>query len=366
VGITRRDMLALLGTTATHASCSTSHGQVTEAPPRTTADSALRRPDPYADAVLVTGEPPLPETDAFTFVVLPDTQNYAEKYPDLFTAQTQWIATHKERRRIAGVFHLGDITNRNTTPEWENARRSLAVLDEADVPCCLIPGNHDYSEGGRGIDRTTRLNDFFPVAAASGKPHWGGTYDREPERMENNFHRIEAAGRRFLILGLEFGPRDDVIRWANDVVSGHPDHEAILLTHVYMFHDDTRYDWARQGTKQPWNPRSYGMAKLADGGVNDGEELWEKLVGRHRTFILTLNGHVLGDGLGRMVSKDRGGRSIPQVLVNFQMRPQGGDGWLRLLEMRRSGVIQTYDYSPTRGQRNESPQNQFLLEPPHA
>ncbi len=30
--------------------------------------------DPYADAVFVPGEPPLPAEDAFTFAVLPDTQ----------------------------------------------------------------------------------------------------------------------------------------------------------------------------------------------------------------------------------------------------------------------------------------------------
>jgi hypothetical protein len=44
------------------------------------------------------------------------------------------------------------------------------------------------------------------------------------------------------------------------------------------------------------------------------------------------------------------------------MRPKGGDGWLRLIEMRADGSAQTYDYSPTRQQRNESAQNQFALE----
>jgi hypothetical protein len=47
--------------------------------------------------------------------------------------------------------------------------------------------------------------------------------------------------------------------------------------------------------------------------------------------------------------------------VNFQMRPNGGDGWLRLVEMRPDGTAQTFDFSPTRGQRNESLQNQFMF-----
>jgi hypothetical protein len=96
--------------------------------------------------------------------------------------------------------------------------------------------------------------------------------------------------------------------------------------------------------------------------VADGEELWNELVSKHENFILTLNGHVLGDGLGRLTSATPGKREVHQMLVNFQMRPQGGDGWLRLLEFRPDGqTVQVYDYSPTRNERNESPQNQFAM-----
>jgi len=317
--------------------------------------------DPYADGVLVDGEPPLPEKGAFTFAVLPDTQHYSEKFPDTYLAQTRWIIEQKERRRIAGVFHLGDITNHSTIAEWENARRAMRVLEAAGMPYCVVPGNHDYSAKGECKDRTTLLNDYFRVADLQKFPHWGGNYDKEPDRLENNFQFMEAAGRKFLILGLEFGPRADVVRWANAVAAAHRDREIILLTHAFIYFDDTRYDWKTHGKKQTWNPHSYGVAKSTNDDVNDGEELWEKLVSKHENFILTLNGHVLRDGLGRFVSKTPRGRAIPQVLVNFQMRPKGGDGWLRLIEMRPDGSAQTYDYSPTRQQRNESQQNQFAL-----
>ncbi len=316
---------------------------------------------PYADAVLVDGEPPLPEEGAFTFAVLPDTQYYSQTYPNTYLAQTRWIVAQKERRRIAGVFHLGDITNSNTPGEWENARRAMKVLEEGGLPCCLIPGNHDYSDHGVCRDRTTLLNEYFRAADWRKSAHWGGTYDREPERMENNFQFMEAAGRKFLILGLEFGPRADVLRWANEVAAAHQDREIILLSHALVFHDDTRYDWAKLGERQPANPHSYGMAKLTRQDVNDGEELWKKLVSKHEHFIFTLNGHVGGDGLGRVVTETPTGRAVPQMLVNFQFRPNGGDGWLRLIEMRRDGSAQTYDFSPTLQQRNESPQNQFAM-----
>jgi hypothetical protein len=163
------------------------------------------------------------------------------------------------------------------------------------------------------------------------------------------------------VLCLEFGPRNDVVRWANEVVAAHPDREVILLTHVLIFHDETRYDWKKFGPKQDWNPHAYVMAKQGGDDVNDGEELWAKLISRHENFLLTLNGHVLGDGLGRVVTSTAKGHAVPQVLVNFQMKPNGGDGWLRLIEMRKDGTMQTYDYSPTRKQRNASKQNQFTI-----
>jgi len=358
--LSRRHLLASAGAAITIQGTAACRGDdaasaIAPAPP------SGKKPDPYRDAVLVDGEPPLPGEGAFTFVALPDTQNYSQNFPELFTAQTEWIVSQRKLRRIAGVFHLGDITNRNIPEEWDNALQSMKVLDDAQLPYCMVPGNHDYGAKGRAADRTTLLNDHFPIAIQAKRPGWGGVYDKEPDRVDNTFQFMEAVGRKFLILGLEFGPRRDVVRWANEIAGDHPDHEIILLTHVFVYHDDTRYDWQKFKGKQPWNPHSYGVATKFGDDVHDGEELWQKLVSRHRNFILTMNGHVLGDGLGRLTTAAHG-REISQQLVNFQMRPNGGDGWLRLIEMRPDGTAWTYDYSPTRGQRNESPQNQFVFD----
>jgi len=326
------------------------------------SSGTLLAADPYQDAVLVAGEPPKLQPGSFTIAVLPDTQNYSEKYPDTYVSQTQWIADNQQARNIACLLHLGDFTNFNSPPEWKNAARAMSMLD-GKVPYFVVPGNHDYSDRGVCRDRTTRLNEYFPVSQFRKKPQFGGTYDKEPDRIDNSYHLFSAEGRNFLVLCLEFGPRKDVVRWANEVVGKHSDREAILITHAYMYFDDTRYDWKQRGGKQNWNPHSYPVAKASDDDVSDGEELWNGLISKHENFILTLNGHVLGDGLGRLTTSTPGKRDVHQLLVNFQMRPQGGDGWLRLLEFRRDGkTVQIYDYSPTRNQRNESPQNQFALQ----
>ncbi|QDT13995.1 metallophosphoesterase [Alienimonas californiensis] len=320
-----------------------------------------RAADPYADAKFVDGEPPAIADGSFTIAVLPDTQIYCQSHPEQFLAQTEWIVQNRLARNVACVLHLGDITNHNTPEQWEVAVQAMDTLD-GEVPYFLVPGNHDYSEGGRATDRTTRLNDYFPVAKFRGLPTFGGTYDREPDRMENSFHTFEAGGRKLLVLGLEFGPRKDVIRWANEVVAAHAELPAILVTHAYMYFDETRYDWGKYGPEQRWNPHGYGVAQTTDDDVTDGQELWDALVSKHGNFVMTLNGHVLNDGLARLTSQDDAGRDVHQTLVNFQLKPNGGDGWLRLIECRPDGTTAViHDYSPTRNQWNASAQNRFDL-----
>jgi hypothetical protein len=325
------------------------------------SDKEEPKANPYADAKFVDGPPPMPAKDRFTVAVLPDTQHYSLTHPTNFHAQTDWITANVKDRRISAVLHLGDITHRSTIPEWEVARAAMSKLD-GNVPYFIVPGNHDYSDGkALCVDRRTRFNEYFPVKKFQDTRTFGGTYDKEPERFENSFHTFSAGGRDFLVLALEYGPRNDVVRWANEVVSNHKQHEAILITHAYMYHDDTRYDWKKYGEKQLWNPHASGIAKSTRDDVQDGEELWNNLVKKHN-FLITLNGHVKYDGLGRIVSENDAGKNVHQVLVNFQMKPNGGDGWLRLLEFSADGKsIDAIDYSPTRNQCNISKQNKFRM-----
>ena len=94
----------------------------------------------------------------------------------------------------------------------------------------------------------------------------------------------------------------------------------------------------------------------------DGEELWQNLVSKHENFILTLNGHVLEDGLGRLTTRTPAGREVHQMLVNFQFKPNGGDGWMRLMEFTPERKVEIHDYSPTLDLTNVSAQNRFTLD----
>ena len=65
----------------------------------------------------------------FKIAVLPDTQNYTAGHPEIFKAQTQWIADNWEEQNIKYVVHLGDIVNNNNIPQWEVVNDAMRTLD---------------------------------------------------------------------------------------------------------------------------------------------------------------------------------------------------------------------------------------------
>ncbi len=286
---------------------------------------------------------------SFSVVVLPDTQVYAEAYPGIFDAQTAWIRHNVKSLGIKYVLHLGDITNRNTPEQWLNAYRSMSLL-HGNTSYALAPGNHDYGPGGNAATRDTYLNEFFKFEPYMAQQPNIGAF--EPGKIDNTFHRFEADGKKWIVIALEWAPRDEAVAWANTIMSRYSDHIGILITHAYMFSDSTRYDWSK--TKQSWNPHGY----QTPGTKNDGEQLWQKLVSRHR-FAMTLNGHVLNDGTGYLESVDAQGRKVPQILANYQMRALGGSGYLRIMEFQPDGrTVRMKAYSPV--------YDRFVLRPDHS
>ncbi|MBP7826274.1 MAG: hypothetical protein KA236_06965 [Verrucomicrobia bacterium] len=296
---------------------------------------------------------------SWTLVLLPDTQVYSQNYPELFKDQTRWVVANRDRYNIKYVLQLGDIVNvPYALQQWTNARAAMSILD-GHVPYAIATGNHDHGSTGVSSDRITVVNDFFPVSHFTNWPTFGGTY--EPNRIENSYHLFSAGGVDWILFALEWGPRNSPVAWANQVLAAYPDRRAILITHAYMYHDETRYDWATRGATQQWNPHSYGTANDPD-GTNDGEELWQKLVKLHPNFVLVCNGHVLGDGLGRLSSTNDFGGVVHQMLVNYQMKALGGEAFLRLVEFLPDGkTVQLKAYSPLYGTYKTDSQNQFIL-----
>ncbi len=296
---------------------------------------------------------------SWTLAVLPDTQIYAESYPQHFNAQTQWIVDHAESHNIQYVLHEGDITNRNTRAQWDNAFASMNRLNGV-VPYAMAPGNHDYGPGGNGATRDSLFNTpeyFGPGSFYANQASIGGFY--ESGKTDNSWHTFAAGNSDWLVLALEWGPRDEVVEWANQVVADHPNHNTMLVTHAYMYYDETIYDWENKGSSQSWNPHSYGIEKI--GSVNDGQELWDGLVSQHGNFRMTFNGHVLNDGTGFRSTLGVNQNPVQQMLANYQMNAEGGRGDMRLLEFKADGSVVVRTYSPVLDRHDTSYDQQFTF-----
>jgi hypothetical protein len=280
---------------------------------------------------------------------------YAEQYPGLFTLQTHWIAKNKDNYNIRYVLGLGDITNKNTDIQWQRVREAMSELD-GKVPYALAPGNHDYTPHGNAASGKSGLNKYFPPSKFRDWPTFGGVM--KPGDITNSYHLFSAGGSQWIILALEWAPRNATVQWANEVLAKYPDRKAILVTHAYLYQDNTRYDFAKKGKSQTWSPHEY----VATENSNDGEELWQKLV-RKNNFVLTLNGHVCGRGLGFLSSKNDRGHWTHQMLVDYQVRQLGGEGYLRMLEFLPDGkTVRVRSYSPLYDRYLEDADNQFSFQ----
>ncbi len=276
---------------------------------------------------------------SFSVVLLPDTQNYAEKYPETYVAQTLWIRQRLQQDNTKFVIHLGDIVQTSTKKaEWENADRAMRLLDGV-VPYSMVPGNHDMVVKTRD---STLYNQFFSPARFADRKWYGGHMG---ELNDNNYCFFEACGMQFMVVSLEFAPRDETLEWAAEVTRRYPNHRVIVATHCYM----------RQKGRDTSCATSYKVAG------NSGEQMWQKFIRKQPNIFLVISGHVLGVGLQTSVN-DAGGKVL-EMLTDYQGLPNGGDGWLRSLEFVPSeNKIHVKTYSPLLDKHNKGAKETFSLD----
>jgi hypothetical protein len=298
-------------------------GHATPAVVRADAISAAARPD--------------------TIVVLPDTQ-YATCYvPDTFRAQVEWIA-RTSNVHVAAVLHVGDIVEHPfSRAEWDVASRAMHQLD-GKIPYVVVPGNHDL-----GPDRESLIDDYF---APESMPWVTGVM--EPHHIENSYSFIEIGGRGWLVVGLEYAPRDAAVNWAGGVIGRHSDIPVILVTHAYLDGaDGIRYYTLGQF--------GYPTGLTPAAGINDGEMLWRKLVEPNSNIRLVLCGHHM---VARRASTRADGSVVHEVVSDYQwwQGDWNGYGYLRLMEFDYiNQVIRVRTYSPTIGNFLVGSEHQFEL-----
>ncbi|CAA0100461.1 Uncharacterised protein [Starkeya nomas] len=257
--------------------------------------------------------------NAYTIAVLPDTQDYTNAWAiDTFKGMTQWLVDNKDSLNIQFVNHVGDVTGSNTVAEWEYAAQALGILN-GKIPYSVLPGNHDQASGGSASDYTSNLDLYFsPEQQAANNPDtFGGVYDQEPDSARNSYQTFTAPdGTKWLVLNLEFGAREDVVRWAGEVIEDNLDARVIINTHSYMTwagrHDATGSPLYDEGTGY-----NYGLGNSAE-GASDGEAMYRALVQKYPNVTFTFSGHIFGDGAETLVSYDQFGNPVYQMMVNYQ------------------------------------------------
>jgi hypothetical protein len=312
------------------------------------------RPDsgiPPADATFPDGGPRLfGDGEPFSIILVPDTQFYVQSYPMYFESEMRWIVDNKQAHKIAFALHLGDIVETPVLPaEWQRASTFLGMLDGM-LPYSLAAGNHDIIQNREA----PLMNSTFPLSRFN--PHLKGTY--QPDKIQNAYYLFPAAGREWLVVSLEFGPRNEVLAWADGIFKMHADKPAILLTHAYMYLGDQRYDITKKATwVQYWSPYDYPLS----GSINDGQQMWDKLVSINDNIIFVFSGHAtnVGGAVGRISTRRASGAWVHEMLSNFQgcpsdfacedpkthVREEGGKGMIRkvLVEpAKRRALVETF------------------------
>ena len=295
--------------------------------------------DPDGGLLNVTflGRSPTDPVADFTIVVLPDTQHYTSLANGIYEQQTQWIADNRQTRNIVYVGHLGDCVDNAFVPaEWDIADAAMSTIEDPGatalpqgIPYGMVPGNHDQYPWGAGSlaeeSKTTELyNQYFGIARFAGRGYYG---DHFGTNNDNHYDLFTASGMDFVVVYMEYdeldGPlRQAVIDWADGVLAAFPTRRAIVISHYILSNQDV--------SPVPFGPQ--------------GQAIYDALKD-HPNLFLMLSGHLSNERQRTDVS---GGSTVHTLMSDYQGRPNGGDGWLRILEFSpEHDEIRVHTYSPS-------------------
>ena len=282
----------------------------------------------------------------FTIVVLPDTQIVSQDYPEIFARQTQWIVDNAAGMNVRVVLGLGDIVNdAESVAQWQNADTAIRLLD-GKVPYALAIGNHDYDNENPSSRSALNYNQYFGRARYAAYSWYRGSFSDAGN--ENFWIEFTANGQSYIVLVLEFHPRDAVLDWARAVLEANAGKPVVLVTHAFTYNDGTRIDQC-------------DTSDMTAAGGNNGEVMWEKFV-RDSNAMMVLSGHITSGSPARRADVAGGGQLVHQMLSNYQTQPLGGGGYLRVLRfVPAEGRIEVKTYSPWLDAYLTDAANQFDL-----
>jgi len=259
----------------------------------------------------------------FTIAVLPDTQYLLDEGGSDPEPVRHTLRALLKRPDVVFLAHLGDVTEHGTDRETRTADAVFRTLD-GRLPYSVLAGNHDVPGGTDDQRGPTPYSRTFPPSRFARMKTYGG---HDPKGY-NSFHVLEAGGRKWLLLALDWRVSDQGLAWAQRVIDDHRTLPVILTTHDLVSADN-------------------GQAALSA----HGQRLWDGLIRRNDQVFLTLNGHYWPPGRTTLVNDH--GNPVHLHITNYQDRYYGGAGMVRYytFDLAR-GVIDVETSSPwllTRG-----------------
>jgi hypothetical protein len=285
----------------------------------------------------------------FTLVTIPDTRHYSASSMTAatFTAQTNWIVNNVGPLNIKFVSHLGDIVdNLQTEVQWQRADASMAVLDANEVPYGLAPGDRDQSPAGIA----TFFDKYFPLSRFIGTEWFGGYLGAEPTDLLNRLNKdsyqlFSAGGMDFLVIHIEHDWPGYAVTWADRIIKRFPNRRVILSSHLFLNEAGIR-------------PLA---APFRGGNGTSAETVWQNLVRPNCNVFMVISSHYAGES--RRTSVNACGQPVHQVMVDYERRANGGNGWLRYYVFQPSrNTIAAFTYSPTLNDFEEDADSQFQLD----
>ncbi len=275
----------------------------------------------------------------FSIIVLPDTQLYSKtkNINGIFQLQAQWVVSQLTTRNIAFVGHLGDtIDDYNVATEWAVTDAAMKTLEGAGIPYGISPGNCD--EDNYGVPPgTTWFNRYFPVSRFAGRSYYGGAYNND---NANSYQLISASGLNFIIIEIKYNVSYNttdgqaILAWANNLLQIYSNRRAIVITH--------------------------NLLTTSNILSTDGNMIYNALKGNPNLFLM-MGGHLDTEGMRTDPGTD--GHTIYSLRSDYQTRPNGGNGWLRILRFSPdNNKIYVTTYSPYLDQFETDADSQFSLD----
>ncbi|CAM3546036.1 DUF2341 domain-containing protein [Marinicrinis lubricantis] len=266
-----------------------------------------------------TYKPALGQYD-FSIMAIPDTQLYAQSYPDRTMAQFQWIADHFNSTKNIMALSLGDLVNRPYLREryqFELMSKAYGLLENKNIPYAITWGNHDYDYG---TNHDILYKQYY---SADRIRNAGGSYFGSQIDNDAAYYLIEKNGAKIMLLTFPYWAKEAEFKWAENAIALHSDYSVIIATHKYI----SRY------------------GKIQDA---QAEEIRRRLVVPFHNVKMLLNGHDTGTNVHY---ENINGRPVYSIVTDYQSLPPGGGGFIRNIHFDlENDLVYFNTYSPISGE----------------